>query len=199
MAHSTLLRLGLDLQNKDALLAMMREPHRFYHTVSHVYDIIGDSQDPMIWALAWFHDAVYDPKRQDNEQLSADLGVEMLLHNNVLEIDLTEFRDAILDTASHRAGSSVSQEFSDRDMKVLIRDKAPYAMYRAQIRMEYRHVSWADYRDGRKKVMSSFNDREIFYTPEFRLYEHIAHENIEQEILDLETMDELTFIGESLR
>ena len=60
----------------DALLARYSEPHRRYHTLQHLaecfaaFDEIADlAQHPADVELAlWFHDAIYDTRRSDNEQ-----------------------------------------------------------------------------------------------------------------------------------
>ncbi len=68
-----------------ALLARLakcyEEPHRRYHTLAHVEALFAHlrqythlTQEPqLISAAIWFHDAIYDTHRADNEQLSAEL------------------------------------------------------------------------------------------------------------------------------
>src|SRR5262249_29021873 len=56
------------------------EPHRHYHTTQHlaecfekVQDIIAMAEHPAEVKVAlWFHDAIYDTQRHDNEQRSAE-------------------------------------------------------------------------------------------------------------------------------
>src|SRR4029453_2250719 len=64
---------------RDVLLRYS-EPHRHYHTRQHptecfekVEDIILLAEHPAEVRIGvWFHDAIYDTQRQDNEQRSAD-------------------------------------------------------------------------------------------------------------------------------
>jgi len=64
----------------DRLIACYAEPHRRYHTVRHLDECFAKFQElrteadhPQEIELAlWFHDAVYDTRRQDNEARSAD-------------------------------------------------------------------------------------------------------------------------------
>jgi predicted metal-dependent HD superfamily phosphohydrolase len=67
----------------DELLAKLRaryaEPHRHYHALGHVEALLRwlDSyralaaKPALIEAAIWFHDAVYDTRRHDNEARSA--------------------------------------------------------------------------------------------------------------------------------
>src|ERR1051325_1352418 len=61
------------------LTARYGEPHRRYHTLQHVRDLLEllsgvELVDrTAVEAAVWFHDAVYDTTRSDNEALSADL------------------------------------------------------------------------------------------------------------------------------
>ena len=71
----------------EELLARWAEPHRHSHTVSHldlvlsVVDQYADAAaDPdAVRFAAWFHDAVYDPRRTDNEDVSAALASRALV------------------------------------------------------------------------------------------------------------------------
>jgi predicted metal-dependent HD superfamily phosphohydrolase len=72
---------------RDELIARYGEPHRRYHTMIHVEDCLtqvrastdltADQRDLLETAI-WFHDAIYDATRHDNEAESARLAVERL-------------------------------------------------------------------------------------------------------------------------
>ena len=63
-----------------------REAGRHYHTWSHVADCLrelrrarqefGQADAQALELAVWFHDAVYEPGRQDNEALSAELALQ---------------------------------------------------------------------------------------------------------------------------
>jgi predicted metal-dependent HD superfamily phosphohydrolase len=61
----------------DELMARYGEPHRHYHTAQHLDECFAQmardlAQRPAEVELAlWFHDSIYEPKRQDNEAKSA--------------------------------------------------------------------------------------------------------------------------------
>src|SRR5690606_17676045 len=65
-------RLGADL------LARWREPPRHYHTADHLAVVLAvvdehraHAADPdAVRLAAWYHDAIYDPRRVDNEEAS---------------------------------------------------------------------------------------------------------------------------------
>ena len=61
-----------------ALVAAWSEPHRRYHDLAHLAAVLGlvgelgGTTDPdAVRLAAWYHDAVYDPERSDNEEISA--------------------------------------------------------------------------------------------------------------------------------
>src|SRR5688572_4255858 len=75
-------RLGAPVTNDELLqelVARYSEPHRRYHTLRHLDEcferldeIRAEAERPAEVELAlWFHDAIYDTKRQDNEAKSA--------------------------------------------------------------------------------------------------------------------------------
>src|SRR5687768_15734300 len=79
-------RLGIEppIALRDELLAHYRGPTRHYHNDLHLLHCMLELADYRhgehlaIEAALWFHDAIYDPTRHDNEERSADLAVARL-------------------------------------------------------------------------------------------------------------------------
>src|SRR5512138_1089411 len=81
-------KLGLPPNEEtfDALLKTYSETHRHYHTVEHIDHCLREldaeislAREPAEVELAlWFHDAVYNSHRSDNEQKSAELACALL-------------------------------------------------------------------------------------------------------------------------
>ena len=64
-----------------ALLGRWAEPHRAYHDLAHLDEVLArvttlaaEARDvDTVRLAAWFHDAVYDPTKDDNEAQSATI------------------------------------------------------------------------------------------------------------------------------
>ena len=72
---------SLDATLRERLAARYAEPARRYHTLAHVDALLRGlaswqrlAREPeTIVAAIWFHDAIYDPQRRNDEARSADL------------------------------------------------------------------------------------------------------------------------------
>lgn len=75
----------------------------------------------------------------------------------------------------------------DLDLAVLGASSSEYDEYAAQIRQEYIHYCWEDYRAGREAVLKRFLARERLYFTDyfFKLYEVQARQNLQREIHSL--------------
>jgi predicted metal-dependent HD superfamily phosphohydrolase len=57
----------------DYMISMYRETGRFYHNADHLFHVISELHrcpgplDPCVGLALWFHDAIYDATRDDNE------------------------------------------------------------------------------------------------------------------------------------
>jgi len=174
----------------DDLLDRYREPQRHYHTLQHLeecfagYDLLrGGMQRPGEIALAlWFHDAVYDPRRGDNEALSADLAAATLRKAGAGDALVARASALIMATQGHTATADDPDRaiLLDIDLGILGASPARFAEYERQIRAEYAHVPDEAYRAGRARVLDSFARRTwIYATARFHaLYEQAARRNL---------------------
>ena len=171
------LRLPISLEAKLAsLLARYREPHRAYHTEQHLRECLewldrlrALARDPAALELAiWYHDAIYRPRRSDNEEASADLATADLRAAGATGTLIAEVSALILAT-THRATPPPGDTalLAEIDLAILGAPAARYAEYEAQIRAEYRWVPGFVFRSRRAALLREFLARPRLYsTPE---------------------------------
>ncbi len=169
------------------LVDLYYQPHRHYHTFDHaemVFALIGDPPLPALGFAAWLHDIVYDTRRNDNEERSADLAREMLGPLSVPPAVIDETARLILLTKSHEADDPDGRALLDADLAILAASEGEYDSYAAAIRLEYDWVPEAEYRAGRAAVLEKFLKRpRIYYSP--AMDEAAARRNLAREIAAL--------------
>jgi predicted metal-dependent HD superfamily phosphohydrolase len=183
-------QLGLDAPpGLPALLARYREPQRHYHTLQHLEECFaafallrGQAMRPGEIELAlWFHDAVYDPARRDNEALSAGLAADCLRSASADAAVIDRVVSMILATRHHEAGDDGDCAILlDVDLAILGAAPARFAEYERQIRAEYAHVPDDAYRVGRGQVLAGFLARPRLYLTDlfFERNERQARHNL---------------------
>lgn len=168
------------------------EPHRHHHGPEHLADVLaaldaladaGERFDAdAVRTAAWFHDAVYDPRRDDNEERSAVLAVELLGGSDTA----AEVARLVRLTRAHvvRPGDDNAAALCDADLSVLGARPDRYRRYAAAVRREYAHVPEAEFRAARARILAGFLDRErLFATPSGRAWwEAAARSNLASEI-----------------
>ena len=53
------------------LVARYQEPHRRYHTLEHIMEVLERVTGTEVELACWFHDVIYDTKASDSEARSA--------------------------------------------------------------------------------------------------------------------------------
>ncbi|MGI5416537.1 HD domain-containing protein [Actinomadura luteofluorescens] len=171
------------------------EPHRRYHTRAHltavldlVDELAGHAEDPdAVRMAAWFHDAVYDPERADNEERSARLAARMLADTDLPEAAVARVVRLVELTATHapEEGDRDGQVLCDADLAVLGAEPEDYAAYAAAVREEYAFVPDELFRAGRAEVLSGLLALpRLFHTPAAReRFEERARANMRTELL----------------
>ena len=179
--------------------AAYAEPGRHYHGREHLDHCLSQLQQVegpdererrlLGWAILW-HDAVYDPRRSDNEEASAELARAELTGCGVSAADAEEVARLILLTKSHRAdqGDRLGALIVSIDLAILAADADRYRAYAAAVRREYAHVGEGDWRRGRSAMLRSLLDADPLYPdPDFReRLEARARANIQAELSSLE-------------
>jgi predicted metal-dependent HD superfamily phosphohydrolase len=186
------------LQQAEQLLSShYAEPHRAYHNARHVQALLHllDAHQPLVKdhtavALAiWFHDAVYDTARQDNEEQSAQLAEQALPTWACPPELISKVAGMVRATQHHQwsDGDPDTAAFLDFDLGILAAPAEAYERYSDQIRQEYTWVPDAAYRSGRAKVLSSFLQRERIYFTEALcgVWEAQARANLSRELVAL--------------
>lgn len=173
------------------------EPHRAYHTASHVVACLRLLDDDAIRALAmnaseveaalWFHDAIYLPHRSDNEEASARLAEDCLGMAGVERARIARIASYIRATKTHTADTEDGQLVIDIDLSILGEAPEVFARFEAEIRREYAAVSDPDYAAGRTAVLRRFLERpNIYGAPLLRdRYEARARANLARAIANL--------------
>ena len=183
---------------RDELIARYSEPHRRYHTMTHSEDCLAqvaastdmdDGQRALMHAAIWFHDAIYDPTRNDNEAESAKLAAERLGADGAPREFIDEVVRLILLTAGHsvNAEDALGARLVSIDLSILGAEPARYDAYAAAIRQEYAHVPEPLYRAGRAAIMGRFLESpHLFADPVWAdRFEARARANLIREIADL--------------
>jgi predicted metal-dependent HD superfamily phosphohydrolase len=180
------------------LEAAYREPHRHYHTLTHVAALRAGLQrhltlaerPELIDAAIWFHDAVYDTHRDDNEERSAQWAENALGALGWPAAAVERVAAMVRATQRHEApsGDADTRLFLDLDLGVLGQGPAVYDAYAAQIRAEYAWVDAAAYAQGRATVLRAFRARPaVYFTPALHAaWEDRARENLAREISALD-------------
>lgn len=187
--NDTWLGLGLEAPQPDfdALVARYEEPHRAYHTLDHLTECFAQfdtlearpPRGPEIELALWFHDAIYDTHRHDNEELSADWARDSVLTAGGGAEAAETVRDLVLATR-HQAEpeSPAAMLVVDIDLSILGATVARFDAYEVQIREEYSWVPEDAFRTTRAKILRDFLDRPRLYLTEHfhgRLEERARH------------------------
>lgn len=157
------------------LNAAYSEPHRHYHTAEHISFMLQAALRPEslpynsieVELATWFHDAVYDPTREDNEEKSTEL-FSSFAEEAQLDAETRRIVSAMimaskdhaipLDFPTDKEGEL--RLFLDLDMLILAEDKEAYDTYARQVRAEYQHLSDRAYQIGRVKFLRGVMKRD---------------------------------------
>jgi predicted metal-dependent HD superfamily phosphohydrolase len=177
----------------EELIARYSAPERHYHTLQHLDECFARlaesrqlAEQPHEIELAlWFHDGIYDVRRQDNELQSAAWAEEVSLSAGLSQRVATRVRELIVAT-KHDAipDSTDSKLLVDIDLAILGAPVERFDEYEQQVRQEYAWVPDVLFRGKRREILEAFLARpHIFSTDYFRSkYEAHARINLERSI-----------------
>ena len=174
----------------DAYCEVQRHYHSIQHIVEcfeHFHQIKTYLDDPLSVELAiWFHDVIYNPQANDNEQQSADYMLRML--KNVLGAEqIAKIYVWILATQVHAPTADTDLAYLlDIDLAILASYPMRFAEYECQIQQEYAWVEPSLYVKKRQQLLRHFLETQPLYqTPFFqKRYERLAKQNLAQALGD---------------
>lgn len=148
--------------SKDVLLRY-DEPHRYYHNIDHIVSMVDSSvegktvSEKLTLAIV-FHDIIYDPKRSDNEEQSAELFYSLMPDNEIAE--------AIRETKDHNPKTKLGKQLCDLDLDILYRnDFQSFIDFEHKIFKEYQWVEYSIYKEKRIEILTNLG-----VSPEFINY-----------------------------
>jgi predicted metal-dependent HD superfamily phosphohydrolase len=179
-----------------ALEKLYESKNRYYHTLTHieqVYFLLEKNKSEIAdWETlvcsVFYHDAIYNVLKSNNEERSADLAAKHLRLLNVDNQRVEKCCKQIIATKKHEKTSDYDTDlFTDADLAILGSDWNTYAAYAKNIRKEYSIYPDFLYNNGRKKVVQHFLAMEnIFKTSLFQGdFEKKARINLKQELNNL--------------
>eukprot|EP01122_Echinamoeba_exundans_P014340 TRINITY_DN6462_c0_g1_i1.p1 TRINITY_DN6462_c0_g1~~TRINITY_DN6462_c0_g1_i1.p1 ORF type:complete len:218 (+),score=29.01 TRINITY_DN6462_c0_g1_i1:109-762(+) len=171
------------------------EPTRHYHTLNHIHHMLTlleehkshlQSKERVAMAI-WFHDVIYDPTKNDNEEKSEELWKVFAKEASISSTDTEIVSQYILATKSHKIPEHLAEDqdlkyFMDFDLAILGSDAATYEQYAANIRKEYSWVPEDKWIAGRPNVLRSLMAGDVYFTEAFKKFEAAAKENMTREI-----------------
>ncbi len=169
---------------------------RQYHDIHHIDDCLRlfdtaatlASQPDAIELAIWFHDAIYDSHKYDNEASSASLADSALMELGVPPATRQSVCELILATQHNAPPADPDAALLvDIDLSILGQPAPKFDAYEAGVRFEYAWVPESAFRAGRSKVLQSFLDRPRIYTTDYfcAAFESSARQNLKRSLAKL--------------
>jgi predicted metal-dependent HD superfamily phosphohydrolase len=177
----------------EQLARCYQEPHRHYHTLQHLNECLG-KLEPVLGLAAnagevelalWFHDAIYDVQRQDNELRSGIWARDAALAGGVTPQSAQSIHDLVMATRHDAIPAAPDARLVvDVDLSILGAAAPLFDEYERQIRQEYNWVPSLIFKQKRCAILREFLGRpRIFSTDCFHnALEHNARENLQRSI-----------------
>jgi predicted metal-dependent HD superfamily phosphohydrolase len=170
-------------------------PRRHYHDERHldeclraldgIHDLDDQERRILRWAILW-HDVIYEPGLNRNEERSAELAERELSRCGVEESDVREVSRLIRLTEKHRveAADRLGALLVSIDLSILGSDPGRYREYVGDVRKEYAHVPDPMWHAGRAAVLNRLLQVDPLYPEErFRAqFEEQARQNMSAEL-----------------
>jgi predicted metal-dependent HD superfamily phosphohydrolase len=166
---------------------------RYYHTLEHIEACLAElnqvrrfAEDPKALEVAiWFHDAIYDTHRSDNEEQSAEYASRVLTLMSQRHDFIARVHALIMATKHNRPLTGPDEQLiADIDLSGFGQDFQTVETNSRNIRKEYKWVPTDEFNRKRLEILRMFLNRQyLYFTPRFRSkYEASAKENLAREI-----------------
>lgn len=165
------------------LIERYSELHRHYHTAQHLDECFAWLRKIRPLALhhheielaLWFHDAIYDVKRQDNEQKSAEWAKAAALGAGLPALTAERVFNLVMLTRHSAQPDTVDAKILvDIDLSILGSPNERFDEYEDQIRKEYAWVPWVLFRRKRRQILEEFIARPRIFNTDFFVESHEA-------------------------
>ena len=190
---------SLGVSDDGKLFRLLKQQHieaaRHYHSDKHIsaclqqfLDYRSIAERPAEIEIAfWFHDAIYDTHRNDNEEKSAALATQELKKLNVFADAIERVHQMILATKTHIPETPDAAILVDIDLGILGASPEDFENYDIAIRKEYHWVPETQYKPARANILEAFLTRShIYHTAAIReTLEEQARENLARKIAEL--------------
>ncbi len=178
------------------LLDRWAQPHRAYHDLEHLTEVLARLDDlgaagPAPVLAAWFHDAVYEGAPGVDERASAALATTALGRLGVDEAATARVGRLVLATIAHDASTARDDPeraaLLDADLAVLASEPERYRRYVQGVRSEYAHLDDHTFTTGRLAVLEQLVGRPTLFVSDAgrTAWEHRARTQVGAEIGEL--------------
>ncbi|HAN09110.1 MAG TPA: hypothetical protein DCP90_00670 [Clostridiales bacterium] len=170
---------------------------RHYHNLNHILSGLEElkifeqrltEEEYLTLQFAYlFHDYIYDTKKKDNEERSADVAKYIAETLGQDEKFIVQTQNLIMSTSHHKPITELEKIIDDVDLSILGKDKNTFKNYDDAIREEYSFVNEEQYMPVRKNVLFGLYNREhIYNTKELReKYELNAKLNLGLKLVEI--------------
>ena len=168
--------------------------YKFYHTEEHIDEGLVDFKEiksslefPDETELAWiFHDAIYKPKKSNNEAKSAELLVKVCGYGKI-STEFSERASRRVIVTDHKTPPISFDELAmvDLDLAIFGKPEERFNQYEEAIRKEYFYAPNSLYRQKRAEILTFFKNKPYNLSYFQEKYESQKQKNLERAIQQL--------------
>ena len=154
-------------KEKKAIEKMYNEPWRYYHSFEHHIEpminsimndnTLSDTEKTILRLSAIYHDVIYDPLRNDNEELSNEYFLNDFNHDDIYK----KVSEIILATKTHKSNDELVRKFLKLDLANFEGELFNVINNQKLIRREYQVYELNEFKNGSIKVLESFLNSDL--------------------------------------